>query len=133
MFAGIRKNIQTGYLNYIIGLLLFLLLFLSIGSDLFHNHKPDLECNDDCPAFHIYLLFSSTIIFYFIFWFILAIFTILILIRFNSNYLFTRRTNDSRAPPFQISENLNYNSKQNRILHHQNLKPGFCVKTKCFH
>jgi hypothetical protein len=113
MLAGIRKNIQTGSLNYVIGLLVFLLLILGAGQDFFHNHKPDFEHHDDCPAFHLYLLFSSTIIFNCVYWFILLLLIILNLICCISDYLFFQKTYNSRAPPFQISKNLGSNSKRN--------------------
>ena len=122
MLAGLRKNIQTSYLFYILSLLVLLLLFLSSGYDLFHNHEPDLEHHQDCPAFQIYLLFSSTIIYHCVLCFILSVCAFLFLIQYNSEYSFFKYTYDSRAPPFQLIKNIGYHLKQKQISYYQNLK-----------
>jgi hypothetical protein len=107
MFAGIRKNLRTGLLKWIIGLLVLLLLILGAGHEFFHNHRPDFEQHDDCPACHLYLLLSSVLIFDCIYCFILLILIILNLTRYIPDYLFFQETFNSRAPPFQIPGYLN--------------------------
>jgi len=102
MFAGIRKRIKTSNLYFVTGLLVLLMLFLSIGQDLFHNHKPDLEQHDDCPAFHIYLLFSASIVFDCIYWFILLLLVVLNLTCYRPVFYYFQKTHNPRAPPFQI-------------------------------
>lgn len=130
MFAEFRKNIQTSYLFYLICLFVFLLLLLSSGHDLFHNHEPDFEHHHDCPAFQIYLLFSSTIIYHCVFCFILSVCAFLFLIQYNSEYSFFKYTYDSRAPPFQIIKNIGCHLKQKQISYYQNLKGrSLCLRT----
>ena len=110
-----------------VGLLLFLVLFFNLGQDLLHNHEPDFEHHHDCPAFHIYLLFSSALVVNCIYWIILSILAILSLKCCNPNFLDFQKIYNPRAPPFQISENLDNYLLQNRILHFQNLKGNNCV------
>lgn len=121
MFTGIKKYIQTSS-YYSILFLVFLLLFLSTGQVLFHNHEPDLEHHHDCPAYQLYLLFSSTLIFECIYYLIILIFTYLCFISGKTKYTFFNKTYHSRAPPFQILKNIMLNSLKNRILNFQNLK-----------
>ena len=121
MFAGIKKNIKTSN-YYLILLLIFLLLFLSSAQDLFHNHKPDLEHHQDCPAYQLYLLFSSSFIFEYFYCCILLIFLYLHLISFKSDYSFFNKTYNSRAPPFQIKKNFYFNLLPCRISYLWNLK-----------
>jgi len=130
MFAGLRKNIQTSYLFYILSLLVVLLFFLSSGHDLLHNHEPDLEDHHDCPAFQIYLLFSSAIVYYCAFCFIIGILTFVLLYQYNSVYSIFKYTFNSRAPPFQIFKSVSCNFKWKEISHYQNLKgSNLCLRT----
>jgi len=101
MFAGIIKNIRASN-HYFIVLLLFLFLLLGSGQELFHNHEPDLEHHHDCPAYQLYLLFSTILIFDCIFYFFIIILVTLGLIHYESNYSYFHSNYYSRAPPFQI-------------------------------
>ena len=121
MFAGIRKYFQPSNLSLIV-LLVSLLLLLGSGQDLLHNHEPDLEHHHDCPAHQLYLLFSSILIFYCIFYFILSILVALKLILYEPDHSYFYKNHYSRAPPFQIPENFYLNPLKNRILNFQNLK-----------
>lgn len=103
-------------------LLVFLLLLLGSGQNLFHNHEPDLEHHYNCPAYQLYLLFISILILDFIFFFIISILTILRLIHYETYHSYFYRNHHSRAPPFQILKNIMLNSLKNRILYFQNLK-----------
>ena len=62
MVTGIRKNHFKPSVSLIIGLACLLLL-LSTGQDLFHNHEPDSDSHHECPAYQIYLMLSAAIVF----------------------------------------------------------------------
>ncbi len=121
MFAGINKNIKSNN-HHLIILLVFLLLLLGFGQELFHNHEPDLEHHHDCPAYQLYLLFSSILIFDCIFYFIILIIAALKLIRYEPNHSYFYKNYYSRAPPFQILKNFYLYALKNLILNLQNLK-----------
>lgn len=114
MFAGIKKNIKTNN-HYLIVLLVFLLLLLGSGQELFHNHEPDLEHHHDCPAYQLYLLFSSILIFDCIFYFILLLIVALKLIHYEPNHSYFYKNHYSRAPPFPILKNFYLYALKNRI------------------
>ncbi len=99
MFTKTIKKLRTGS-SYLPILLVLLLLFLSSGHDLFHNHKPDLEHHHDCPAFQIVLSFSSIIVYYFIICFILSVCAFFPFVRQNVEYTSPRSDYHPRAPPF---------------------------------
>jgi len=121
MFAGITENKKTNN-HYLIVLLVFLLLLLGSGQELFHNHEPDLEHHHDCPAYQLYLLFSSILIFDCIFYFFIFILVTLRLIHYEPNHSYFNRNYYSRAPPFQILKKISLNSLKTRILDFQYLK-----------
>ena len=128
MFTGIRKNIQTSK-HYLVLSLVFLLLLLCSGQELFHNHEPDLEHHHDCPAYQLYLLFSSILFLDCIYYLLLLIFVTLIFICCEQDHSFYYRNYHSRAPPFQILKIFNLNPLQNQILIHQNLKGCYsCIQ-----
>ena len=128
MVSSIRKNIQASNL-YLIVLLLSVLLLLGLGQDLFHNHKFDLKHHYDCPAYHLYLLFSSILIFFSIYFF-----SIFILISFG--FIHSKLKHScyynivhSRAPPFQILKNVKLYLLKTGILYFQNLKGNkLCIQ-----
>jgi hypothetical protein len=99
-----------------------LLLLLGSGQDLLHNHEPDLEHHHDCPAYQLYLLFSSILVFFCIFYFFIFTLLTLRLILCKPNHSYFNRNYYSRAPPFHILKNISLNSLKNRILNFQNLK-----------
>jgi len=121
MFRKIRNKNRVVFF-FQVSLLVLLLLILSSGQDLFHNHEPDFKDHQDCPAFQIYLLFSSTIVSYCVFCFILSFCTVLLLVHCNSVYSLFKFTYDPRAPPFQIIQKSNRILKRNEALYYQNLK-----------
>lgn len=41
------------------GGLIALVLFLSTGHDLFHNHQPDFENHEDCPVYQFLVVLGS--------------------------------------------------------------------------
>jgi hypothetical protein len=122
MLATLRKNIQTSFLSCLLGSLVFLILLFSIGSDFFHNHKPDLEHHHDCPALQIYLIFTSVIVQYFVFHFILLSCAVILVIQYRAHHFFSSPTYQPRAPPFQIPVHSGYHLKRKQILHDKNLK-----------
>lgn len=101
MFTNLRKKFQKRSLLYLIYGPIILLMIMSAGHDLFHNHEPDLFRHHDCPAFHLYLLLTTMILFIWIFFTVFALYAII----FISEYKFVCcLTNDiyfSRAPPLQ--------------------------------
>ena len=105
MFAGIKKNIQMSN-HYLIVLLVLLLFLLGSGQELYHNHEFDLEHHHDCPAYQLYLLFSSILVFDCIFYFFILVLITLRLIHHQPNHSFFHRNYYSRAPPFQILKNI---------------------------
>jgi len=121
MLSKIRKNIKTSN-SYSVFFFVFLLFLLSAGQDLFHNHEPDLIDHDDCPAYQLYLLFSSTLLVEYLFCFILLLFVTSNFIDCQPEYSFFHINHNSRAPPFQILINCYLRKLQNRILILQNLK-----------
>ncbi len=112
MFAGITKNLKTNN-HYLIVLLVFLLLLLGSGQELFHNHDPDFEHHHDCPAYHLYLLFSSILIFGCIFYFFIFILLTLSLLHYTPNQLYFFSNYYSCAPSFQILKNISLNLLKN--------------------
>jgi len=86
---------------FLIALLVFLILFLSSGHDLFHNHEPDLKHHHDCPAHQLYLLFQSIFIFVFIFLFLRFKFVCSIIIECGYVQKYGNYNYYSRAPPFE--------------------------------
>ena len=88
---------------HLTGLLIILVLLLSSGQDLFHNHAPGLEHHHhDCPAQQLYLLFNSVLIFNFVLFVLIIVFLILKSFDFDSKYGFFSKNYYSRAPPFQF-------------------------------
>jgi hypothetical protein len=106
MLATMRKAIQASFLSYLVGSLVFVVLLLTLGQGLLHNHEPDLEHHHDCPAFEIYLIFSSVIVQYCLFFFVLICCAFVAPIEYFSAYLFFAAPHDPRAPPFQIPASL---------------------------
>ena len=132
MLAKLRKNTQSSYLFGIVSILIVLLLFLSSGQDLLHNHKPDLKKHDDCPAHQIFLLFSSTIQYFITFSFLLLICVFVALFQLESAYSFFKYSFYSRAPPFQICQNIivSLNATSQQITYVKKLKRrSLCLRT----
>jgi len=102
MFTRFRKNIPAGFRLYLVGFLVILLLALSAGQELLHNHEADLEDHHDCPAHQLALLFSSTIIVYFVFSVLLSLCEFLFFPQFQISYSCFNCVFHSRAPPFQF-------------------------------
>ncbi len=103
MFAGIRKSIQTRYLFYILSMLIVLMLVLSSGYNLLHNHEPDLKYHQDCSAYQISLLLSTIIVYYYTFGLVLCFLAFIYSYQYNIVYSFFKYTFNSRAPPFSNS------------------------------
>lgn len=99
MKTGTIKNIQKNN-HYLIVLLILLLLVLGSGQELLHNHKADSEHHHDCPAYHLFLLFSSILIFNFIFFVTIQRFSSLKFIRYEAICIYIYKYYHPRAPPF---------------------------------
>ena len=102
MILKIQADIKNGGLVYLTVGLLFLLVFFSAGIDFLHNHEPDFQIHQDCPAHQLYILFNSILIFLLIVYFREIIFSYLLLWVYKRPFLQFTRVNNSRGPPFQI-------------------------------
>ena len=122
MLATLRTNIQTSFLSCLLASLVFLILFFSLGSDFLHNHKPDLEHHHDCPALQIYLIFTSVIVQYYVFHFILLSCAVILVIQYRAHHFFPSPTYHPRAPPFQIPVHSSCHLKRKQIFHDKILK-----------
>jgi len=133
MFAGIRKSIQTRYLFYILSILIILMLVLSSGFNLLHNHEPDFKYHQDCSAYQIYLLLSTIIVSCYTFSLTICFLTFFQLCQHNTVDSFLKYTFNSRAPPFQILKNPGRYLKRQQFLQNQDLKRSNpCLRTLKF-
>jgi hypothetical protein len=99
MFLRLRQNIQTKKLLHVTYLIVFILLFLSAGQELMHNHEPDHKVHSDCPAHQIGLLFNSPL-FQIFFFFITIVFVQFLKFQHTRFIDCTiRREINARAPP----------------------------------
>lgn len=99
MYLGIRKNHFKPSASLLIGLACLLIL-LSAGQDLFHNHHPDSDAHQDCPAYQIYLMFSAAIVVDCTYRFFFLIVLFFKQIFCQSGHAIFHLCHHSRAPPF---------------------------------
>jgi len=59
VFIDFRNKLQTSYLRYAAASFIALMLFLSTGYDLFHNHQPDFEHHEDCPVYQFLIVLGA--------------------------------------------------------------------------
>lgn len=101
MYAAIHKKHFKTSAALLVGLAC-LLLFLSIGQDLFHNHEADSDTHHECPAYQIFLMLSAAIVVDCMcrFFFLVVLFFKRIF-RPSDDSIF-RLSHHSRAPPFRV-------------------------------
>lgn len=99
---GLKKYFNSSSLLPLVVFLISMITLLTAGQQLLHNHEVDLQEHDDCPAFHLFILFSSTILCYYFLILVLSFFTYLVFRNFLSFYFFLSPVYYSRAPPFQL-------------------------------
>jgi len=99
MLLRLRQNIQTRHLIHLVYLLVLILLFLSTGHELMHNHAPDTEEHEDCPAYQIEFLLNSLLIPAFFFSLIITFFLFFSIPKISEIDSATHREIYPRAPP----------------------------------